>query len=84
MLISVSSWAELAFYGLNQLKDFFRHPYAMHVLYLSCTQLSLTGAVAATKQWGDLIGVSLSEAHTSESNGEFFIGASVSEPHTCE
>ena len=31
-----------------------------------------------------VIGASLSEPHTSESNGGFFIGASLSEPHTSE
>ena len=41
MLISVPSWAKIVFYRLNLLKDVFRQPYAMHVLYLPCTQLSL-------------------------------------------
>ena len=35
----------VAFHRLNRLilgKDVFRQPYALHVLYLPCTQLSLT------------------------------------------
>ena len=37
LLISVPSWAKIVLYRLNLLKDVFRQPYAMHVLYLPCT-----------------------------------------------